>query len=234
MPRPKRYCLPGVPQHVVQRGNNRQATFFHEEDYFAYLQFLDAALVATSTQLHAYVLMTNHVHLLVTPSTETGLSLLMQSLGRSYVNYINATYQRTGTLWEGRFKASLIDTERYCLACYRYIELNPVRAKMVEEPADHCWSSYHRNAMGESNSLVDPHPAYRRLGTTELSRQQRYRQLLEEVLDTETIEAIRYGARKGLPVGSSKFNAQVEQALGCRLGNGRRGRPRKRRPSNKS
>jgi putative transposase len=141
MPRPKRICIPGYPHHIVQRGNDRQATFYHDEDCVEYLAFLDDAARQFSIAVHSHVLMTNHVHLLVSPSTVAGLSLMMQSLGRRYVSYINKHYRRTGTLWEGRFKSSVVDSTRHCLTCYRYIELNPVRANMVIDPVDYGWSS---------------------------------------------------------------------------------------------
>ena len=137
MPRQPRYALAGFPQHVIQRGNNRSATFYAEQDYRVYLECLAEACHVHETALHAYVLMTNHVHLLMTPGKTNGLAKVMQSLGRRYVRYVNDTYRRTGTLWEGRYKASVIDTEHYLLACYRYIEMNPVRAGLVAHPADY-------------------------------------------------------------------------------------------------
>ena len=148
MARLQRIVVPGQALHIVQRGNNRQAVFFAEEDYLFYLDSLGRAAENTGCQIHAYVLMSNHVHLLVTPQSEEGPSRLMQSVGRSYVRYVNAAYRRSGTLWEGRFKSALIDSERYLLVCSRYIELNPVRARMVERPDDYRWSSYRANALG--------------------------------------------------------------------------------------
>ena len=136
--------LPGVPSHVVQRGNDRQACFFEQENHLFYLDCLGQACRRYEVVLHAYVLMTNHVHLLMTPVTELGISRVMQLVGNRYVQYINKSYRRTGTLWEGRHKASLIDAERYLLTCYRYIELNPVRAGMVMHPGDYAWSSRKR------------------------------------------------------------------------------------------
>ena len=146
MPRKSRMYLPTIPCHVVSRGNNRDACFYADEDYLFYLECLGDACDKYAVALHAYVLMTNHVHLLLTPRDELGISRVMQSVGRRYVQYINYTYRRSGTLWEGRHKASLIDADRYLLACYRYIELNPVRANMVVDPADYRWSSYRVNA----------------------------------------------------------------------------------------
>lgn len=150
MPRMKRLDLPGMAQHVIQRGNDRQACFFQETDYLRYLQDLHEAALHQACSIHAYVLMTNHVHLLVTPRTEGGVSRMMQALGRRYVRYVNDSSGRTGTLWEGRYKASLVDDERYVLACYRYIELNPVRAGMVAAPDEYRWSSHAANAQAHT------------------------------------------------------------------------------------
>ncbi|MDH3747529.1 MAG: transposase [Gammaproteobacteria bacterium] len=225
MPRPKRLCVPGLPHHVVQRGNNRNATFYQSEDCFTYLTFLDEAVQRHGVKVHAYVLMTNHVHLLLTPSDSDGLSLAMQTLGRRYVTYINKTYQRTGTLWEGRFKSSIVDRETYCLACYRYIELNPVRAAMVASPTDYQWSSYHTNGLGRADTLLTSHSCYLQLGNTRIERATQYRKLINEGLGPEVVRQIRYGARKGLPVGCSRFKADIEEHLGRRLSSGRIGRP---------
>ena len=146
MPRPPRFDLPGVPRHIVQRGNNRQSVFFDETDYRAYLDWLGKATRHYDVAVHAWCLMTNHIHLLVTPLRSRALPKLFAYLGRHYVGYINPMYGRTGSLWEGRYKASLVDTDGYLLACYRYIELNPVRAEMVPEPSAYQWSSYRHNA----------------------------------------------------------------------------------------
>ena len=145
MPRKQRPYLPGVPCHIISRGNNREACFYSDDDYLFYLECLADACKRYQVALHSYVLMTNHVHLLMTPATGTGLSQVMQSVGRRYVQYVNINYKRSGTLWEGRHKASLVDAKYYLLACYRYIELNPVRANMVAHPADYRWSSYRVN-----------------------------------------------------------------------------------------
>lgn len=150
MPRLLRYALPDVPQHIIQRGNNRQPVFFHADDYRFYLVCLQEAAATQGSAVHAYVLMTNHVHVLLTPRWPTSIAKVMQSLGRRYVQYINTTYHRTGTLWEGRYRASLVDAEPYLLACYRYIELNPVRAGMVQHPEEYPWSSYRWHALGQA------------------------------------------------------------------------------------
>ena len=148
MARHPRFALPGHPQHVIQRGNNRDIIFVADEDYQFYRDRLAEACRRFGCHLHAYVFMTNHTHLLMTPSTAAGISQVMQSLGRVYVQYFNYRYHRTGTLWEGRFKATLIDTDRYLMTCHRYIELNPVRAGLVQRPEEYGWSSFLRNALG--------------------------------------------------------------------------------------
>ena len=227
MPRPTRYNLPGVPQHITQRGNNRQACFFAKADYELYLSLLNEACNKHQCVVHAYVLMTNHVHLLLTPETPTGVSLVIRDLGRDYVRQINRTYQRTGTMWEGRFKSSLVDEHAYCLACYRYIELNPVRAGMVKHPSEYPWSSFKSNALGKPSSLLTPHESWLTLGGDGKSRLLNYQRLFEEVLEPSQIDEIRYGLRKGLPTGNSRFKRQIEEALSIKLGTGKRGRPKK-------
>lgn len=180
MARLPRLCLPGVPQHVVQRGNNRHACFFTDQDYPRFLDTLQHSAERFEVKVHAYVLMTNHVHLLLTHARAGAVSRMMQSLGRSYVRYVNEHYQRSGTLWEGRFKSTLVDTERYFLAVSRYIELNPVRAGMVEHPMNYPWSSYRSNALGESTELLTPHPCYLTLGGSDHQRQVCYRGLFDQ------------------------------------------------------
>lgn len=166
MARLPRLCLPGIPQHIIQRGTNRQACFASPEDFSAYAHWLVEYSQKYTVSIHAWVFMTNHVHLLVTPTSEGGVSKMMQSLGRHYVRYFNDTYRRTGTLWEGRFKSCVVDAENYLLICQRYIELNPVRAGMVESPEDYAWSSYSSNGLGRAAKLWTPHDAYLCLGTS--------------------------------------------------------------------
>ncbi len=227
MPRPARLNLPGVPQHITQRGNNRQTCFFADRDYRLYLDLLKEASRKHHCQVHAYVLMTNHVHLLVTPSTPTGVSLLIRDLGRDYVRTINKTHCRSGTLWEGRFKSSLVDSDRYCLVCYRYIELNPVRAKMVKRPEEYPWSSFRSNALGDIDALLSPHSVWLALDCDDQSRRKRYIGLFNTTLEEADVHAIRYNLRKGLPTGSEQFKRKIEAALSIKLGTGKRGRPRK-------
>jgi putative transposase len=225
MPRIARLSLPGVPMHIVQRGNNRQACFFHPSDYAFYLETVFACAARYQVDIHAYVLMTNHAHLLATPTRKWGVSRMMQLLGATYVANINALYQRTGTLWEGRYKSSLVESERYCLACYRYIELNPVRAGMCAHPGDYRWSSYRVNALAEAKSGLTPHPQWIALGENDAERRARYRTLVDADVDPERVQDIRFAVRKGLPTGSSQFRSKIEEALNRRLGTGHRGRP---------
>ncbi len=227
MPRPLRLNLANVPQHVIQRGNNRQACFFSEIDYRLYLKLLDASCQLHQCQLHAYVLMTNHVHLLLTPSKPNGVSLVLRDLGRDYVRTINKVHERSGTLWEGRFKSSLVDATSYCLNCYRYIEMNPVRAGMTTHPVEYPWSSFRTNALGKPDRRITPHESWMRLGANNKQRQQTYRTLVEEAMEQQIIDTIRRAVSKGLPTGSKMFQADIEKALAIKLGSRRRGRPGK-------
>lgn len=205
MPRRPRFNIPDYPLHVIQRGNNRQPCFFRSADYRFYLECLSKACPKYSCRVHAYVLMTNHVHLLITPQNEHGVSQVMQSVGRRYVRNINDLYRRTGTLWEGRYKACLVDKNDYLLACCRYIELNPVRAGMVEYPADYLWSSYRYHAHGEKDGLISPHPVYLSLGPTRKRREQRYRALFSNCAEEKQLHEIRAALIQELALGSEKF-----------------------------
>jgi len=226
MPRTKRLDIPGVAQHLIQRGNDRQACFFREQDYMRYLQDLREAALRFKCRIHAYVLMTNHVHLLVTPEQPGALARMMQAVGRRYVRYVNDSLVRTGTLWEGRYKANMVDSERYVLACYRYIELNPVRAGMQEEPSAYRWSSFRANAYGVPDCLVTPHEVYRRLAADERERQAVYRDLVSQAIPQDELTAIRLYAQRQRALGTTKFQAQIEKQLGRRAGLGSPGRPR--------
>jgi putative transposase len=225
MPRRPRIKLAAVPQHLVQRGVNREPCFFSEEDYHCYLHWLQEAAADWRSVIHAYVLMTNHVHLLVTPGTADGPARLMQSLGRRYVQYINRHYKRSGTLWEGRYKSSAVQAEDYLLACQRYIELNPVRADMVADPGQYRWSSYRRHALGQPDRLVTPHPLYLALGRDDVSRQAAYRALFHSQLDAEALADIRRAIAQGQPLGNERFKEAVCAATGVRCAQVRRGRP---------
>ncbi len=227
MPRKPRFVVPGLPMHVVQRGNNRNPVFFDEQDYRAYLAWLKDGAERYGCAVHAYVLMTNHIHLLVTPEGDQSVSRLMQYVGRRYVPYVNHAYGRRGTLWEGRYKASLVDSDEYLLVCSRYIELNPVRAGMIKSPAAYPWSSYGANGQGATDGLVIPHPRYRRLGRSRAERQAAYRALFRGSVATEHLAAIRDALQTGTPLGNARFRDKIEATLKCRVGHARRGRPRK-------
>ena len=213
MARLPRYVLPGQPQHVIQRGNNRGVTFFTEEDYSFYRECLKAACDKHDCAVHAYVLMTNHVHLLLTPGNPSSIAKVMQSVGRRYVQYVNYTYRRTGTLWEGRYKATLIDSEQYLLTCSRYIELNPVRAGIVAHPGDYPWSSYRAQAHGRPDPLIQNHLLYLALGCTEEARHVAYRDLFKVHLDAVTVNLIRESTNKAWALGSDRFREEIEVAL---------------------
>ena len=225
MPRKARFYAPGIPCHIVQRGNNRQACFFSNEDYALYINILTEALEAYSVKLHAFVLMTNHVHLLMTPSCHEGISKVMQSTGRKYVRYINGLHNRTGTLWEGRHKASLIDSTNYLLSCQRYIELNPVRANMVMLPGDYRWSSYQANANGKPIKCITPHPEYLKLGNSKELRTLAYQEIFRHVLLPEQIHQFRECLHHNFPLGSDKFKTLIEQTLNAKIGQLKQGRP---------
>lgn len=227
MPRKPRMYLPGVPCHIIQRGNNREETFFSEQDYQFYLECLNDASRRYCVDIHAYVLMTNHVHILMTPHAKESISLVMQSIGRRYVQYINKKYRRTGTLWESRHKASLVEAEKYLMACSRYIEMNPVNANMVRHPSQYKWSSYMCNAHGEFNRLICSHEIYSRLGLNEAGRQQAYASLFDELVDVNEVRVIRNAVRFSMPTGDNRFQQQIEQALKRKVGYAHRGRPRK-------
>ncbi|MFW2373131.1 MAG: transposase [Gammaproteobacteria bacterium] len=215
MPRKPRFNLVGVPQHVIQRGNNREPCFYAEDDYRRYINSLAESASKFHCCIHAYVLMTNHVHLLVTPMIDYGVSQMMQALGRRYVYYINKTYRRTGTLWEGRYKSSLIDSEAYLLTCMRYIELNPVRATMVDHPGDYKWSSYHHNAMGKTDNLVSNHPLYDNLGLNGSDRLNAYRELFRNHVDNDVLHEIRQALNHEVVLGRSYFKDKIEE-ITCR------------------
>ncbi len=226
MPRRPRIHLDGVPLHIVQRGHNRQPCFFGEQDYEAYLHWLGEALAKEQCALHAYALMTNHVHLLLTPKRATSVPRLIMALGRRYVQYINATYKRTGTLWDSRYKSSLIQAETYLLSCQRYIELNPVRAAMVDDPAHYRWTSYRHHALGQANPLLTPHRLYLCIDANEKQRQAAYRALFRAQLDRQAVDDIRLALNQSQPLGNTRFYAKIEAMTGQSRQAKPRGRPR--------
>lgn len=227
MPRRPRVVLPHIPLHLIQRGNNRQVCFVADEDYLFYLDWLKEFSGKTGCRIHAYVLMTNHVHLLVSADRGESPGALMKALGQRYVQYFNRTYRRSGSLWEGRYRSCLTQAEEYLLTCQRYIELNPVRAGMVEHPADYRWSSYRANAQGEENALVTPHEMYLGLGTTEASRLTAYRELFRYELEPGLVDQIRQASNGNFALGSARFAEEIASALGRRVTPGKSGRPRK-------
>ena len=226
MPRRSRIHLDGIPLHIVQRGHNREPCFFAEEDYSSYLHWLGEALRESGCALHAYVLMTNHVHLLLTPKKAEAVPNLIISLGRRYVQYINRSYRRTGTLWDGRYKSSLVHAEGYLITCQRYIELNPVRAAMVDDPAHYRWTSYRANALGQPDARLTAHPLYRALGRDDKERQAAYRALFRSQLNGAAIDDIRLALNQGQPVGNARFYTKIEQMTGIRREAKPRDRPR--------
>jgi putative transposase len=214
MARRARLVLPDVPLHIIQRGNNRHACFVTETDYRVYLSMLHVAAQHVACDVHAYVLMTNHVHLLVSPSAITSPALLMKAVGQRYTQYVNRRYGRTGTLWEGRFRSGLVEGERYLLTCQRYIELNPVRAGMVSQPDQYQWSSYRTNADGVRDELIKPHELYRRLGSEPLGRQAAYRELFAAEMAPETIAWLRRATNGNYALGDASFLAHAQLLLG--------------------
>jgi putative transposase len=231
MPRRPRIHLPGLPLHIVHRGHNRDACFFAEEDFQAYRHWLGEALKESGAALHAYVLMTNHVHLLITPQQPEDVSRIIISLGRRYVQYINKTYHRTGTLWDSRYKSSLVQEDHYLLLCQRYIELNPVRADMVNDPAHYRWSSYRANGLGQGDPLITLHSVYSSLGADEAAKLIAYRALFRHELDDEAIADIRLALNQGQPFGNGRFLDTIERMTGQRREVKPRGRPRKIDPT---
>lgn len=199
-----------MPQHVVQRGNNRPPCFLNDDDRQRYLTLLREALLDTGCRLHVYVLMDNHVRLLTTPSEIGAIARLMQKLGRGYVGQINARHRRTGTLWEGRYKASLVDSESYVLHRHRYIDLNPIRARMTNDPAAYPWSSFASHCGHQPDPILTAHPAYTALGSTPETRAASYRQLLHETLSDDDLATIRIYLQQQRALGRDDFRAMVE------------------------
>jgi putative transposase len=226
MPRQPRYFLPGIPQHVVQRGVDRQPVFFDKGDYDLYLRTLHEAATKNACLVHAYVLMTNHTHLLITPGHKRALPLLMQAIGRQYVQSLNRKRGRTGTLWEGRYKACPVQTDYYLLACYRYIELNPVRAGLVLSPADYAYSSFRRNALGRNDPVITSHSVYSELGETSPDRQLGYQRLFEHEFSPEQLTTIRRTTESCHVLGNDDFVDRIEATLGRPVRPGKRGRPK--------
>jgi len=227
MSRLVRICPPGIPNHIVQRGHNRQVCFAEEEDFAAYENWLYISSVKYGVAIHAWVFMENHVHILATPQAQDSISRMMQEVSRHYVRHFNETYRRTGTLWEGRFKSCVVEPRSYLLSCQRYIELNPVRANIVDDPSDYPWSSYRSNCIEKISRLLTPHEIYLNLGKSDRERILEYRSLFAVHIDEALLKDIRASVNKGLALGSEQFKNEIEKLTGRRVTPGKRG-PKKR------
>ena len=225
MARLPRLTLPDYPHHVIQRGNNRQATFVRVADYQRLLDLLDENARLFEVAIHAYVLMSNHFHLLATPQTAEGLPLMMQALGRRYVRYFNDAQGRTGTLWEGRYKSTLIQTDRYLLACMAYIDLNPVRAGMVSQAADYPWSSHGHYIGRGTDKLVTPHALTWTLGNTPFAREAAYAELVQSGVNPVQQQALTAATLRGWAFGEPDFVADLQKRTQRRVSKGQAGRP---------
>lgn len=225
MARLPRLVVPHQAHHIIQRGADRRVIFHDDEDRQAFLQWLRAATKQFNVAIHAYVLMPNHLHLLATPSDETGLARMMQWIGRHYVPYFNKKYGRFGTLWQGRYRATIIDSEQYFLICSQYIELNPVRAGLCLQPIDFHWSSYAHHIGVASDPLVTDHMLYWALSNTPFGREAAYRALVQEAISSEVVTELSNTTLKGWALGSSKFKAQLEKEAQRRVSPQRKGRP---------
>jgi putative transposase len=226
MPRRKRMYLAGLPYHLVQRGNNREVCFVEPENYQYYLQLWKECSKRYRIAVHAYCLMTNHIHFLVTPENSDSISRAMSVIGSRYAYYFNKTYKRTGTIWEGRHKSSLIQSDRYFLTCSRYIELNPVVAGMVNKPEEYKWSSYLANAWARESNLAS-HDEYLKLGVDTDERSYAYRELFKDRLSDYDVHLIQNASEYCQPVGDDHFRVQIEEKYGVTLGQPFRGRPKK-------
>jgi putative transposase len=217
MPRRSRLCIGGFPTHIVHRGNNRQCCFLGEGDHVFYLELVKEFAARFECAIHAYVLMTNHVHLLLTPAGRSSASLLMKNVAQRFAQRMNRVRERTGVFWEGRFHSGLVETGEHFLACHRYIELNPVRAGMVRSPGEYRWSSHRVNAEGRPSLLVQPHSTYLGLGTTAVERQMAYRALFDEMPSEDELAFIRSRTNAGLAIGSDSFRSDLARKTGRRM-----------------
>ncbi len=228
MARLPRLTLAGVPHHVIQRGNNRQNVFRGPEDFQTFLGLLLDYSRQFDVAIHAYVLMDNHFHLLATPQTADGLPQMMQALGRRYVRYFNDRYQRTGTLWEGRYRSTIIESERYLLTCMTYLDLNPVRAGMVAHAQDYPWSSHAHYIGQRTDRLITPHALLWNMGNTPFAREDAYARRVADGLNPQQQTEITDSALKGWALGSPGFLQQAQQRTGRRVAPSAAGRPRTR------
>ena len=225
MARLPRLTVPGYAHHLIQRGNNRQAIFASDGDRQLLLELLAEHAKAGDVAVHAYVLMDNHFHLLATPNTSQGLAQMMQAVGRRYVRYFNGRQQRTGTLWEGRFKSSLIQSERYLLACMAYIDLNPVRAGMLQQPGDYRWSSYAHHTGQRAEPWLTPHPLFWELGNTPFAREVAYANLVQTGIASVQQAALTDATLRGWALGEPQFVADLQKITPRRVSKTAAGRP---------
>ena len=229
MARLPRYVLPGQPQHIIQRGNNRQVIFTNDADFQCFRDAMVSAADQHGLAIHAYVWMSNHIHLLATPEHEQSISRVFQSVGCKYVQYFNYTHQRTGTLWEGRYRATVVDSDQYLLTVMRYIELNPVRAGLTAHPRDYPWSSYARNAQaatGANSDWIKPHPQYLKIARSATARLSGYRALFKAAIGKNELAQIRDCTHKGWALGDDKFKADIETRAQRQTSSKGVGRPR--------
>lgn len=227
MARLPRLTVPGYPHHLIQRGNNCQAIFADTADYRLLLALIDEHAKAQQIAIHSYVLMSNHFHLLATPETENGIPQMMQAVGRRYVQQFNRRHGRTGTLWEGRYKSTLIQAERYLLACMVYLDLNPVRAFMVTDPAEYSWSSHAHYVGRASDRLLTPHPLFWELGNTPFSRDAAYAELVRTGIDLDQQRALTDSALRGWALGEPQYVADLQVRTSRRVTKSSAGRPSK-------
>jgi putative transposase len=225
MARLPRLTIPGFPHHIIQRGNNRQAIFASPDDYRELLGLIEEHARRCQVAVHAYVLMSNHLHLLATPETLEGIPVMMQSVGRQYVRYFNRRQARTGTLWEGRYRSTVIQAERYLLVCMAYIDLNPVRAGMVDTPTEYPWSSHQHYIGRRQDRLITPHPIYWDLGNTPFAREAAYAELVAAGLPTTDEQALTDSALSGWALGDRDYVADMQRRTERRVIKGRAGRP---------
>ncbi|HWX02745.1 transposase [Collimonas sp.] len=230
MARLPRLVIPNQPHHLIQRGVDRQAIFRETEDYVNFLGRLRDAARQFKVAIHGYVLMTNHIHLLATPSDLEGLARMMQWVGRHYVPYFNQKYAREGTLWQGRYRATVIDSERYFMLCSCYIDQNPVRAGITSTPGEYPWSSYLHHVGVKPDPLVTDHALYWALGNTPFDREAAYKEMAEQALTSEQSKQLMDATNKGWPLGSDVFKAKLEKQGAVRVRPARRGRPFKAQP----
>ncbi|GAB3403729.1 transposase [Massilia agilis] len=230
MARQSRLILPNQPHHVIHRGNDNQLIFREPEDYERLVGWLKESARFYNVAVHAYVLMPNHFHLLATPSDGTGLALMMQKIGRLYVPWFNQKYNRSGSLFQGRFRTSLVEADKYFLACCRYIELNPVRAQLAADPAEYPWSSYRHHAGLRPDPVVSDHSLYWSLGNTPFQREAAYIELVQQGLPEQELRQIDEAVRKGWPLATDTFKAELERKTSRRILPAKRGRPFKQAP----